>query len=455
MLIARLLTPTEIGIYSVAAAVTGIAQVMRDFGVGSYLIQERELTKDRIRTALTITIITSWLAGILLFFSRHWVAGFYNEPGLVHLIEIQCINFFIIPFTAPIMALLRRDMQFAVLYRINVICSIIQLTVSLSLAISGYGYMSLAWASVANVTCLMLLVNISRPKDAWILPGLKEWRHVANFGMQSSFAAIVTEIAMNMNDLILGRLLGFQAVALYSRAQGLIYLFHRDMMSAARNVAFPFFARTAREDGDLLKAYLLSVNYVTVFAWPFYAFLGLYAHSIIRLMFGDQWDAAVPLVRILVFAGAIAALWNLWSSALLAMGQINKIMRSELIVQITRVILIFYAASVSIEMACYALIAIYVFQLLVSMRYLNQAIGLRLSVLLRNNLNSLTVTLICMIIPVLCFWCLPVQISSTQSLLISAVACALSWLLGVFVTRHPLHIELIRLFHKRTVKPAS
>jgi len=449
MLIARLLTPEEIGIYSVASAVTGIAHMMRDFGVGSYLIQERELTRERIQTALTVAIMTSWAAGGILYLSSSWAAVFYNEPGLMDLIRIQCVNFLIMPFTAPVLSLLRRDMQFSLLYRINVACVVIQTVVSVGLATLGYGYMSLAWASVANVVCLMLLVNAIRPQEAWIMPGLKEWRRIASFGAQTSIAAIVTEIAMNMNDLILGRFLGFQAVALYSRAQGLIYLFHRDMMNAVRKVAFPVFAQAVRENKDLLKAYLLSVNYITVFAWPFYAFLGLYAAPIVRLMFGDQWDASIPLVRILVFAGAIGAFWNLWSNALLATGHVNKVMRSELIVQPVRIALIFYAASISIEMTCYALIIIYAFQLWVSTHYLNQTIGLRLRFLLLNNLNSMAVTIISMVIPVLCYAYLPAQFSSIQSLFISATACVLSWLFSVFAVRHPICIELTRLLNHR------
>lgn len=449
MLIARLLTPAEIGIYAVASAVTGIAQMMRDFGVGNYLIQERELTRERIQTALTVAIITSWAAGGLLYLFSSLAADFYNEPGLADLVKIQCINFLIIPFTAPVLALLRRDMQFAALYRISVVCSIVQTIVSVSLAALGYGYLSLAWASVANVVCLMLLANAIRPQEAWIMPGLKEWRRIASFGAQTSVAAIVTEIAMNMNDLILGRFLGFQAVALYSRAQGLIYLFHRDMMNAVRKVAFPAFAQAVRENKDLLKAYLLSVNYITVFAWPFYAFLGLYAAPIVRLMFGDQWDASIPLVRILVFAGAIGAFWNLWSNALLAMGHVNKVMRSELIIQPVRILLIFFAASISIEMTCYALIIIYTLQFLVSTHYLNQSIGLRLKELLLNNLSSFAVTVISMIIPVLCYAYLPAQFSPTQSLLIGAITCIPSWVLGIFVVRHPICVELTRLFGNR------
>lgn len=455
MLIARLLTPAEIGVYSVASAVTGIAQMMRDFGVGNYLIQERELTKERIRTALTVAIITGWTAGGLLYLVSPWAAAFYSEPGLADLIKIQCINFLVIPFTAPILALLRRDMQFAVLFRISIICSIVQFVVSVGLAVLGYGYMSLAWASIANVICLMLLVNLNRPQDARIMPGLKEWRRIASFGAQTSVASIITEIAMNMNDLILGRLLGFQAVAFYSRAQGLIYLFHRDMMNAVRKVAFPAFAQAVRENKDLLQAYLLSVNYITVFAWPFYAFLGLYACPIVRLMFGDQWDEAIPLVRILVFSGAIGAFWNLWSNALLATGHVNKIMRSELIVQPVRLALIFYAASVSIEMTCYALIVIYTLQLWISTYYLNQTIGLQLKSLLLNNLNSIAVTVICMIVPSLCFWFLPEQFTQIQSLLIGAITCVSGWLFGVFITKHPVHAELVRLFQLRNKKLIS
>jgi len=70
MLIARLLVPAEIGIYSVASAVTSIAQMMRDTGVGNYLIQECELTRERIQTSLTIAIITSWTVRGLLYLSR-------------------------------------------------------------------------------------------------------------------------------------------------------------------------------------------------------------------------------------------------------------------------------------------------------------------------------------------------------------------------------------------------
>lgn len=38
VVLARLLTPEDIGLYSVSAAFIGLAHVVRDFGVGSYYL---------------------------------------------------------------------------------------------------------------------------------------------------------------------------------------------------------------------------------------------------------------------------------------------------------------------------------------------------------------------------------------------------------------------------------
>ena len=44
LIISRILTPTEIGIFAVAAVIAALASTFRDFGVAEYLIQEKELS---------------------------------------------------------------------------------------------------------------------------------------------------------------------------------------------------------------------------------------------------------------------------------------------------------------------------------------------------------------------------------------------------------------------------
>ena len=63
VILARLLTPAEIGVFSVAMVVVGFASLLRDFGVSEYLVQEKDLTDTKIQTAYTFNIITELVCG--------------------------------------------------------------------------------------------------------------------------------------------------------------------------------------------------------------------------------------------------------------------------------------------------------------------------------------------------------------------------------------------------------
>ncbi|CCE24398.1 Polysaccharide biosynthesis protein (fragment) [Methylotuvimicrobium alcaliphilum 20Z] len=106
MVIARLLTPEEIGIFSVSASLIGIAHTLRDFGIANYLIQEKELTDDKIKSAFTITAIMAWTIASLLFITKDIIADFYNQPELTTIIQILSLNFVILPFSSIKMAIL-------------------------------------------------------------------------------------------------------------------------------------------------------------------------------------------------------------------------------------------------------------------------------------------------------------------------------------------------------------
>jgi hypothetical protein len=64
--ISRLLSPGEIGIFSVAAALIALASTFRDFGVAEYLIQAPKADDRRLRAALAANLAVSWSVAALL-----------------------------------------------------------------------------------------------------------------------------------------------------------------------------------------------------------------------------------------------------------------------------------------------------------------------------------------------------------------------------------------------------
>jgi len=262
-ILSRILTPHEIGIYTVGVAFVALAHVMRDFGVADYIIQEKELTETRIKAAFSVSILIGWSIGLLLIVLSAPISWLYDEPGIRNVMRMLGFNFFVIPFTLPVLALLRRRMAFNVRARLLMASTSTRAVTSITLAFAGFGYMSLAWASLVGVITTAVLAARYRPPGVGLIPSFAEWRRVASFGGIATAAVMLNVIGERAADFILGRLLGFNAVGLYSRGEGLVNLFREGALSAIMPVILPAFSERYHAGDDIKSPYLTGIGYLT------------------------------------------------------------------------------------------------------------------------------------------------------------------------------------------------
>jgi hypothetical protein len=125
VLVARLLTPYEIGIYSVTAALVGVVHVIRDFGVASYLIQEQDLTRERRDTALGLSLLTGSVLFVAVFAVAPLVASLYGDTRMASILRVVSLNLLLLPFCGIALSLLRREMRFGQLLWINILAAVV------------------------------------------------------------------------------------------------------------------------------------------------------------------------------------------------------------------------------------------------------------------------------------------------------------------------------------------
>lgn len=443
MLVARLLTPEEIGIYSVSVAVIAIAQVLRDFGIGSFIVQAREVTEDILRTAFGLSLLVGTGLFAAVYLLAPLASRFYAEPALVETLYISSLNFLILPFCSISMSLLRREMRFKAIATINVVAAVLGAAAVVLSAVLGAGPNSMAIGSVVASLATGMGTWIAREDRKFLFPALTEWRTLIKYSSQATAASAVTSLAVSSNDLVLGKVLGFGPVAIISRAQGLMNMFHRDMMMAVRNVAFPAFAKAHRDGLDLESKYISSVTAITAFAWPFYATLAVFPLEIIRLLFGDQWDAAVPMVPVFALAGAISATVSLALPLLTASGRIDLTTRAELTVQPLRFGLIAGAAIIfGNTMACaLAYLLITALALPVFYRYKGMAIANDFKRLFAGLGKSFMITATTMAIPLAISIMGGVDRSAPLPWVhfgLAVVATVIVWPLALHALQHPI-----------------
>lgn len=392
--LARLLTPTETGVWAVAAVFAAIASTFRDFGVGEYLIQEKELTEQKLRAALTANIIVSWLMAAVLLGASTSIAEFYKEPGIASIMRVQACNFVLIPFGAVTFAYFRRELNYRPFFWASLLSNITTFVVALSCAWAGLGYMSLAWSSLSGVIVSVIVASVVRPKGLPRLPGLAGLRAVLQFGKHATGIYFFGQIGKSAPELILGRVLGMAPVAFFSRANGLSELFQRTVLRAALPVCLPYFAQEARNGEDMRNGYLRAVSYLTAIGWPFFVFVAAMAYPAIRILYGLQWLPSIPLARVLCMVAASEVAYILAKEVLIANGDVHVANRLQAVQQCARVIGLLAAIPFDLIGACWGLLAAGFAGSVWAHRVLAFRIGLTLRQVVQTCAPSVKITLI-------------------------------------------------------------
>lgn len=321
MVLARLLSPEDIGVYSMSAVLVGVAHIFRDFGVSSFIKRQKELDPDTLKAALGVVMSTSWLVALLMFFSAPLWASFFGEPRVEKVVRVLALGFVLIPFGALPGAILVRNLDVRQTSKATAIALTVYVSVSIGLALKGFGYMTMAWASVINiavhVTALRLL---SRTPTPW-LPGFRGWKRVANFGVGAITTSAMTAIDAALPDILLGRMSQASTVGFFSKSNSTVNIASSAVMPAVNYFALPYLARLHHANANIAAEVCRATSYLASLLLPAMAMTALLAHEIISVLYGPKWLPSVEAVGWLCISSGIAVLFSFSLPALTGIGK--------------------------------------------------------------------------------------------------------------------------------------
>jgi O-antigen/teichoic acid export membrane protein len=457
--LARLLSPAEIGVFMVCLSLISMGDAFRDFGISSYLIQTREATLVKTRAAFTASLVLSLvLAGLLVAMSGE-ISVYYQEPGLRRVLYVAAGNFVLTPFVATIMALLRRDMAFDRIARINLITAFAYCVIVNGLAALGFSYMSLAWGALLSTCVSTVTAIIYRPEWRIFLPTMREWRPVISFGGISTSTSLLNVILWTLPQLVLGRVLGLDAVGVYNRAALLCSLFDRLITDGLNPVTLPAFAARARSGEELKTPYLIAIEYMTALYWPFLVCLALLADPVVHLVLGAQWHEVAPLLRIM----AVASLWMfpafLTYPVMVTTGRLRDTLTMSLLTIPASLALMFSALPFGLLAMAGSVLLTAPLQSIVALIFVRRQLHFTWRELAAATRRSVTITGCSAVGPGLMVALMESGFDlSLIEFALAALLAALGWIAGARLTGHPLLAESRRLLaalHSRASAQSS
>lgn len=319
--LARLLLPAELGLFALAMAVFGIAQLLRDFGVSAYLQREPDLTPARFSACLGLLAFTTLLTTMALALLAEPLARWLDQPGLAPLLRVLALGLPLSAFGSVMAALQLRELAAARIARVSWLGVLTQALVAVALCADGVGAMGLAWAQLAATVACGLAYAGMRPAGLSWLPARLGWGEVLGFGGASLLSNGAASLNGLLPDLLLGRLGGAHQLGLFGRAQAAVSLLQTVAGRALNFGALPLLADRHARALALEPALRRSTALLTGLGWPLLALTVAYREPLVGLLYGPAWSDCVPAVPPLALAAALGLVFTQLGVALAAVGR--------------------------------------------------------------------------------------------------------------------------------------
>lgn len=306
--LARLLTPADFGLIAMVSAITGFVAVFKDLGLSMATVQRPEITHEQISVLFWINVLVSIVLTAVSIALAPAIAWFYGEPKLTAITMAVSATFVFGGLSAQHVALLRREMRFVPLAVIDVGSQLCGIVVGIAFAVMGASY----WALVAmTATQAVVAVPASWLCYRW-WPCLPRRRTgvmpMIRFGGNLTGFTVLNYFTRNLDNVLIGAMLGANPLGIYSKAYNLLLMPIRQINAPMGAVALPALSRLQHKPSDYRRYYLRAIELVAFCGMPIVAFAFVDARNVILALMGSQWITAVPVFRWLAPAAFLGTL---------------------------------------------------------------------------------------------------------------------------------------------------
>lgn len=316
-----LLTREQMGLAALALSACAILESLSGMGIGSALVQAKELGAAEKSSLFWLTSGIGWVLGGLLALAGPALGYFYGEPELAPLTAASGVKLLLIGMSVVPMQLLGKDLKFKELGAVHTLSSLAEGVIKIALAFAGAG----AWALVAGnvgrgVALLVALWCLCEFRPA-LHCALAETRRFMRFGLHVAGSSLLFQVYKNADYFIVGKFLGIEPLGLYRVAFD-VAMQPTDAINAVMGrVAFPVYSRLNHDLPALRAAFASNTRSLLLMVAPVAAFVYFAAPELLALIGEGRWMAAVPAVHILVVAGFVRAATVMFAQVYMAIGR--------------------------------------------------------------------------------------------------------------------------------------
>jgi O-antigen/teichoic acid export membrane protein len=304
-ILARILSPTQFGVFGVATLVLAFLEVITETGINVFLIQKKDESNEYISSAWVISIARGCLISLVIVISAPFIARFFNSAESQSLLYLIAVVPFVRGFINPSIINIQKDIQFHKEFYLRTLLLIVDASVAIIVAFITKSAVSLAYGLIISAIIEVVLSFVlfkPRPGFSFEFPKI---RHIGARGSWITLTGIFAYLSENLDNILVGRIMGTQFLGIYQNAYKISTLTISEIAEAVNKVTFPVYSKLSDDKIRLKNAFskvILTSSGLTI---ALGIFIFIFAEQIVLIILGQNWLSAVPVVKILSIYGIL------------------------------------------------------------------------------------------------------------------------------------------------------
>lgn len=301
-LLARLLTPNEMGIVSAVNVFLVFFQLLADFGIGPAIIQNKDLTNKEVNGIFSFSLYIAFGLSILFIFLGYPMSRFYGNDVFIPISMILAIAVFFYGILVVPQSIILKEQNFKLVNLTTLAGAVVSGIVSITLALLGFSYYSLIIGNTAKAATLFIVFYMKTETKISLKFSWAPLKKIYAFSRNQFLFNFINYFSRNLDKLLIGRYFSQSALGYYDRAYQISLYPNQVLTSLVTSVIHPILSDYESEKDRIKQVYLRISNLLATLGMPLSVFLIFSADDIIYFLAGEQWAGSVPVFQILALS---------------------------------------------------------------------------------------------------------------------------------------------------------
>ncbi|MBK1629754.1 hypothetical protein CKO31_03160 [Thiohalocapsa halophila] len=343
VILARILDPTDFGAFLSITVFTSTLTMLSKFGLPQALMQAKAVREEQVDAAFLWVTLTSAGGWLLLNLGAAELASAFGAREIETAVRIMSLVLLVNPFETIAIALLRREMRFDAVTKVEISALIVSLVVSISTALGGFGVISLALGTVSGAAATM----IAALKQVSWRPRLRRIGYVFPLLRFSGLVTLNNTIIVFTNrvdNMLVGLLSSLGQLGLYGRAFSLARIPVDQLGQTLGPLMLRSFSTLRDDIFESRELYLKALTTLSLLIFPFLAVLLVSGKELLVMVYGEKWGEGGVALAPLTVAGMFTLVYTKTRALVTAQGFVGRLLQVHLAGLLATVVLVAAAA---------------------------------------------------------------------------------------------------------------